>query len=194
MKIFFRILGYAHSINLRLTQFFIFAVLAVLFQATYLALLKPLIDILFVKTEIKEVPYPEFTDPMSFATGLFNYHFMNVFVEYGTLRALGFICVLIVFFLLLSNVFRYLERITASKVKVDVVKNLRMSIFRKVSVMHIGFFTDQRKGDLISRFTNDVSEVEGAVVNGLKSVFKEPITLIVFMIILFSISVKLFAG
>ena len=191
MKIFFRILNYAPRLNFRLTQFFIFAVLGVLFQATYLGLLKPLIDVLFVKTEIKQVPYPEFTDPMSFATGLFQYHFMNVFVEYGPLRALGFICLLIVFFLLLSNIFRYLERMTASKVRVDVVKNVRMSIFRKVSLMHIGFFSDQRKGDLISRFTNDVSEVEGAVVNGLKSVFKEPITLIVFIIVLFSISVKL---
>jgi ATP-binding cassette, subfamily B, bacterial MsbA len=191
MKIFFRILNYAPRLNFRLTQFFIFAVLGVLFQATYLALLKPLIDILFVETRIKEVPYPQFTDPMSFATDLFEYHFMNVFVEYGSTRALGFVCLLIVFFLLISNIFRYLERVTASKVKVDVVKNLRMSIFRKVSLMHIGFFSDQRKGDLISRFTNDVSEVEGAVVNGLKSVFKEPITLIVFIVILFSISVKL---
>ncbi len=116
---------------------------------------------------------------------------MNIFIEYGPLRALLFVCILIVFFVFVSNLFRYLERMTASKLKVDVVKNMRMQIFERVSLMHIGFFNDQRKGDLISRFTNDVSEVEGAVVNGLKSVFKEPITLIVFMIILFTISVKL---
>ena len=80
---------------------------------------------------------------------------------------------------------------TASRMKVDVVKNMRIHIFDKVSRMHIGFFNDQRKGDLISRFTNDIAEVEYAVVNGLKSVFKEPITLIVFIIILFTISVKI---
>lgn len=191
MKIFFRILNYAPRINLRLTQFFAFAVLGVLFNAVYLGLLQPLIDILFRESKIQAVPYPEFSVSIDFVKAFFQYHFMNVFMEYGPLRALGFVCVLIVCFLLLSNVFRYLERLTASKVKVDVVKNMRMEIFRKVSLMHIGFFNDQRKGDLISRFTNDVSEVEGAVVNGLKSVFKEPITLIVFMIILFSISVKL---
>src|SRR5690606_30273581 len=118
-------------------------------------------------------------------------YFAEVFTTYGPARALGFVCALIVVFLLISNIFRFMERVTASKLKVDVVKNLRMEIFEKVSLMHIGFFNDQRKGDLISRFTNDVSEVEGAVVNGLKSVFKEPVTLIAFMIILFTISVKL---
>jgi ATP-binding cassette, subfamily B, bacterial MsbA len=191
MKIFFRILGYAPRINYRLTQFFVFAVLGVVFNAVYLGLLQPLIDILFNESKIEAVAYPEFAPTINFLKEYFRYHFMNVFTEFGPVRALGFVCLLIVLFLFLSNVFRYLERMAASKVRVDVVKNLRMEIFRKITLMHIGFFTDQRKGDLISRFTNDVSEVEGAVVNGLRSVFKEPITLIVFMIILFTISVKL---
>lgn len=191
MKIFFRILRYAPRLNLRLSQFFIFAVLGVLFNAAYLGLLQPLIEILFNDAKIEEVPYPEFSVSLGFLKSYFRYHFMNVFTEFGPLRALLFTCILIVIFLFISNLFKYLERMTASKVKVDVVKNMRMEIFSKVSLMHIGFFNDQRKGDLISRFTNDVSEVEGAVVNGLKSVFKEPITLVVFIIILFSISVKL---
>jgi len=78
----------------------------------------------------------------------------------------------------------------ASRVKADVVKNIRVDIFKNVSQLHIGFFNDQRKGDLISRFTNDVSEVENTVVSGFKAI-KEPITLIIFMIMLFTISVKL---
>lgn len=191
MQIFFRILRYAPRLNFRLSQFFIFAVLGVLFNAAYLGLLQPLIAILFDDAKIEDAPYPEFSLSIDFFKSYFRYHFMNVFTEFGPLRALLFTCILIVIFLFISNLFKYLERMTASKVKVDVVKNIRMEIFSKVSLMHIGFFNDQRKGDLISRFTNDVSEVEGAVVNGLKSVFKEPITLIVFIIILFSISVKL---
>lgn len=191
MKIFFRILSYAPRRNYRLVQFFVFAVMAVLFNAAYLGLLQPLMDILFGESKIEAIPYPEFSFSIEFIKAYFKYHFMNVFAEYGPQRALGFVCALIVGFLLLSNTFRYLERVAASRLKVDVVKNLRMEIFGKVSLMHIGFFSDQRKGDLISRFTNDVAEVENAVVNGLKSVFKEPITLIVFMSILFYISVKL---
>ena len=101
-----------------------------------------------------------------------------------------YVCLSIVGFVFLSNIFRYMERMVASRLKVDVVKNLRDEIFRKVTQLHIGFFSDQRKGDLISRFTNDVGEVENTVVNGFKAV-KEPITLIIYITVLFMISVKL---
>jgi subfamily B ATP-binding cassette protein MsbA len=66
-----------------------------------------------------------------------------------------------------------------------------MDLFRNVSGLHIGYFNNQRKGDLISRFTNDMAEVEGAVVNSLKFVLKEPITIIVYFGVLFFISFKL---
>ncbi len=191
MKIFFRILAYAPRRNYRLLQFFLFAVMAVIFNAAYLALLHPMLATLFGGETIQPIPYPEFEVSVEFAKNYFRHYFAEIFVNYGAQTALGFVCLLIVCFLLISNIFRYLERMVASRLKVDVVKNVRMEIFDKVSRMHIGFFNDQRKGDLISRFTNDVSEMEGAVVNGLKSVFKEPLTLIAFMIVLFSISVKL---
>lgn len=66
-----------------------------------------------------------------------------------------------------------------------------MHIFNNVSQLHIGYFNEQRKGDLISRFTNDVVEVENSVVNSLKFVMKEPITIIVYFAVLFFISAKL---
>ncbi len=191
MKTFFRILSYAPRLRFRLVQFFLYAVLGTLFAAGYLGLIQPLLDILFRETEVVEVPYPAFSPSLDFIKSYFRYHFMNVFATYGQERALLFVCVLIVVFVFIANMFRYMERMAASKLKVDVVKNMRMDIFRKVSRMQIGFFNDQRKGDLISRFTNDVAEVEAAIVNGLKSVFKEPVTLIVFMVILFTISAKL---
>ncbi|HYC83810.1 MAG TPA: ABC transporter ATP-binding protein [Chryseosolibacter sp.] len=191
MKIYFRILRYAPRLTPRLFQFFLYALFGVLFQAVYLALLMPLIDILFKQAKVEQIAYPEFELSSNYATSLFKYHFNSMLSLHGDKYALMAVCCLIIFFVLLSNIFRYMERMTASRLKVDVVRNMRLYLFNHVSQMHIGFFNDQRKGDLISRFTNDMSEVEGAVVNGLKSVFKEPITLIVFVIILFSISVKL---
>jgi subfamily B ATP-binding cassette protein MsbA len=79
----------------------------------------------------------------------------------------------------------------ATKIRVDLVRNIRLDIFSNVSKLHIGFFNSERKGDLISRFTNDVQEVESAVMNSLKAVLKEPITIIVYFAILFTISAKL---
>ena len=191
MKIYFRILRYAPQLQSRLFKFFLYALLGVVFNAAYLAMVQPLFDVLFKQTTIVHVDYPSFEMSIDYVKTLFQYYFLNVVEHYGQVNALFFVCTLIVFFVFLSNLFRYMERMVASRIKVDVVRNMRMRIFENVLRMHIGFFNDQRKGDLISRFTNDMAEVEGTVVNGLKSVFKEPITLIVFIAILFSISVKL---
>ncbi len=192
MKIYFRILRYAPKVVSQLTKFFLYSVLAVIFNAIYLGLTMPMLEVLFEQpTSEPARSAPAFSLSTNYFIELFQYHFNSIITERGKVDALFFVCITIVVFVFLSNVFRYMERMTASRMKVDIVKNMRVQIFDKVSRMHIGFFNDQRKGDLISRFTNDVSEVETAVVNGLKSVFKEPITLIVFIIMLFMISVKL---
>lgn len=192
MNTYFRILRYAPNLGLRLFQFFLFSVLGVVFQAIYLGLTKPMLDVLFNQNgDVAIVPMPEFSFSAAYLKDLFQHYLTSKVVEYGPLDALFFVCVSIVIFVFLSNLFRYMERMTASILKVDIVKNIRVHIFSNITRLHIGFFNDQRKGDLISRFTNDVSEVEGAVVNSLKSVFKEPITLIVFIIMLFLISAKL---
>ena len=136
-------------------------------------------------------PLPEFSMSIDYLTAFFQHHFIRITVEYGRMDALLFVCIGIVVCVMLSNFFRYMERMTASRVKVDVVKNMRMHIFTNITNLHIGYFNDQRKGDLVSRFTNDMSEVEGSVVSSLKSVMKEPITIIVYLIVLFTISFKL---
>lgn len=151
-------------------------------------MIQPMLEILFdQKQAVNTVAN---SGPFGFIKEAFETRFTAIVQEYGRVDTLMIICFGIVCLVFLSNLFRYLERMTASRVKVDVVKNMRMDIFRRTSAMHIGFFSDQRKGDLLSRFTNDISEVEGAVVNGLKA-FKEPITLIAFILALFSISTSL---
>src|SRR5436190_12447326 len=189
MKTYFRILSYSHKIRKELFLFFVFALLSVLFNTAYLGMIQPMLEVLFDQKELTNVK-PDGALTLEYLRQLFQYEFSQVVVTYGRVTTLLYICLSVVCLVLFSNVFRYMERMTASRIKVDVVKSIRMHIFRTVSNMHIGFFTDQRKGDLMSRFTNDMAEVESAVVNGLKT-FKEPITMIAFIIALFTISVKL---
>ncbi|MBT1704802.1 ABC transporter ATP-binding protein [Chryseosolibacter indicus] len=191
MKIYLRILQYAPNINSRIVKFILFSFLGAAFGASYLGLLKPLLEVIFLQNTAESVPaYPAFSLSVNYVRDLFNYHFLKIIEENGQVRALLFVCISIIVLVLISNIFRYMERMVASRIKVDVVKNIRMDIFRNVSRLEIAYFNDQRKGDLISRFTNDVGEVEGTVLNSLKAV-KEPITLIIHIGILFSISVKL---
>lgn len=192
MKIYLRILGYAPGLVGRLLKFFIYSLLGVAFSAAYLGLIMPMMKLIF-EASLNPVipPLMKFSLSIDFAMSFLRHHFIRIIAEYGTMQALVFVCVGIVLCVMISNIFRYLERMTASRMKVDVVKNMRMDIFNSIMNLHIGYFNDQRKGDLVSRFTNDMSEVENSVVNSLKSVMKEPITIIVYLIVLFTISFKL---
>ncbi len=193
MKIYLRILSYAPGLVSRLVKFLVYAVLGVAFSAAYLALTIPMLKILFdSKVSAVVPPLPaSFEFSKAYLQKTFDHYFIQVIQDYGPHTTLLFICLGIVVLIIIGNTFRYLERITASRIKVDVVKNMRMDIFSSVTKLHIGYFNDQRKGDLMSRFTSDMGEVEASVMNSLKSVMKEPITILVYLGVLFSISVKL---
>lgn len=192
MNVYLRILRYAPGLTPRLVQFFMFSTLGVIFSASYLGLIMPMLEVLFDDKGGEYIPaLPEFAYTLDYAKGYFRHHFTRIIVEHGRMDALVYVCIAIVVCVILANMFRYAERMTASAIKVDVVKNLRMHVFSNVSRLHIGYFNNNRKGDLMSRFTNDVGEVEVSVVNSLKSVMKEPITIVVYLIVLFMISVKL---
>jgi len=192
MKIFFRILQYADGLTLKLVQFFAFSFIGIIFSALSLVAVIPMLNVLFdkVSSEIAP-PLPAFELSPDYAVDLFKHYFISIVNQYGKPEALLFICLLIVVSVMIGNLFRYFERMTASKIRVDVVRNLRLKIFTNVTRLQISYFNTQRKGDLISRFTSDVQEVEAAVMNSLKAVLKEPITLIVYFTLLFIISAKL---
>ncbi len=193
MKSFFRILSYANKLSTRLVFFFLYSFLGVVFGAFNIVLIIPMLRVLFRQdeAEIGIPPIPELNFSTEYLLGLFDHYFLTIIKNNGQLSALLFICGLIVVTVVLANLFKFLERVIATKIRVDLVKNIRMDIFSKVTQLHIGYFNTERKGDLISRFTNDVNEVENAVMNSLKAVMREPITIIVYFFVLFTISPQL---
>lgn len=192
MNTYLRILRYSPNLGSKLIQFFVFSILGILFSVLNLTLVIPMLNVLFDEEVSRTIPpRPELALSVDYITGMFDHYFISIIVEYGRLEALLFVCIAIVISITVANLFRYMERMVASRLKVDVVRNLRMDVFRNITRLHIGYFSDKRKGDLISRFTNDVSEVENAVMNSLKFVLKEPVTIVVYFAVLFFISAKL---
>lgn len=193
MNIFIRILSYADFIVRRLVFFFIYSILGIIFSVFNILLAIPMLRLLFSqgKGPIVVPPIPTFEVSGDYINTLFNHYNALIIRDYGTLKALLFVCALLIISMTLANVFRFLERVMATKIRVDLVKNIRMDIFRKVTLLHIGYFNNERKGDLMSRFTNDVLEVESAIMNSLKAVLKEPITIVVFFFVLFTLSPQL---
>ncbi|MTI39879.1 ABC transporter ATP-binding protein, partial [Fulvivirga lutimaris] len=192
MKIFLRIFGYAKKLRLFVPQYVIFVLLSSIFSVFNLALIGPLLSVLFKEETDQTFVKPEsFELSISYIKDMFNYQFSTIIEQYGEKDALIFVCIVVLISVLFTNLFRYLSAIISARIRLDVVKYLRMDVYNKVSKMHLGFFSSERKGDLISRVTNDVQEVEVSILSSPKSLFREPITIIVYFIALFSISAKL---
>lgn len=193
METYLRVFRYANNFVPNVVKFFIYSILGVIFGVFNILLMIPLLNILFnqVGEGAEVIVRPEFSFSLDYIITLFRYHFLQVITQHGSSAALFFVCCLILISVMLANFFRYLERMVASRLRVDVVRNIRMDMFTKITALHIGFFNNERKGDLISRMTGDVQEVETTVVNSLKAVMKEPITIIVYFTSLFILSAKL---
>ncbi len=193
MKTFFRVFTYAKNLGTRVPLYALFVLLGVVFSAVNITLLIPLLEILFLKGDRTEVdPMPEAFEPtIGYFTDLFNHHFTSIIVNEGKLEALLFVCLAVFISVLLTNTFRYISAILIAKIRLDILKYMRVDIYDKITAMHLGYFTDQRKGDLMSRVTNDIQEVEISILNSPKSLFREPVTIIVYFIVLFYLSFNL---
>jgi len=193
MKIYFRLLSFARPLGLSLTQYIIFALLAIIFGLLNISLLIPLLEVLFgiESNTVESTTNPDFSFTISYIKDKFNYHFLSTVNEYGKIAALEFVCLMILATNFLKGFFRYFATRVMVFMRARLIMNLRESIFNRVSEMHSGFFSEHKKGDLASRMTGDIQEVENSVVNTISVVFREPATLIGYFVLLFIMSTKL---
>ena len=192
MKNYFRVFGFAPNVGVRFTLYAVYMVMGVIFGTFNLVLVMPLLKVLFGTTGTAEIEAPgDFSLSVDYLVGTFNYEFYSIIQENGPHRALLFVCIVVLISVFAANLFRYLAVMVTTKIRLDVVKGLRLNVYDRVTSMQLSYFTDQRKGDLISRMTNDVQEVENTVLNSPKSLFREPVTVIVYFTVLFMISAKL---
>lgn len=195
MKTYLRILSYAKPYGKFVPVYVIYAFLAIVFGLLNFTLLKPLFDVIFEQVDpaglVQYQEKPTFSFSIGYFTHLFNHTFLEISEAYGKMGTLYFVCGIIVLSVFLSNLFAYLSGVVLANVRAVVIKRMRMDIFRQVSTLHIGYFSNERKGDLMSKMTNDVQEVENTIVQSLRVVFREPATIILYFAVLFFMSVKL---
>lgn len=193
MKTYFKLLSFARPFNQFVPKYIILAVLAVVFGLLNFTLLIPLLNVIFQKIEIQQIATakPEFALNIEYAKSIFNYYFQEIFRQYGQSGALKFVCGVIVISVVLSNTFRYWSQRVLSKMRVDVIKNIRKSLYNKIIDLHTGYFQSQKKGDLISTLSNDITEIEASVVSSVQVIFREPLMIVGYFVLLFTMSVKL---
>jgi len=192
MKIYWRILQYAQPLSKYVGPYFITSLLSSLFGVLNFTLIQPLLDVLFGKISIPtNLTFPTFRFDGAYLIDLFQYFFGQAIQNYGKLGALQFVCAAIMICVFLSNVFRYFSVRIIESFKAYTVAQLRQAVFDNAIRLSLSFFSNERKGDLISRVTTDVQEIENSLGRAFSALFKEFFTLIFYFIALFAMSVKL---
>lgn len=193
MNTYLRILSYARGLGWYIPQYVITVILYAIFSVVNIALLAPMIDVLFnqVETDKLITTAPEVSYSVTYLIELFNYYFNNYMAGRGPMAGLKFVSVAIVSTALLSNIFRYIAAVLLAIIRSKVVKNIRNDVFEKTIGLDIGYFTTARKGDIMLKVTSDVQQIEVATMDSLKVVLLEPALLLGYFIALFAISPQL---
>lgn len=178
-----------------------FNLLAVIFSLFSMTLLIPFLDLIFVKGDDEFKTYYEngvgaFNFSIESAIDLFNYHLSKLIMEApsiteGKASALLFLCIVIVFSFFFKNLFGYLALFVMAKVRNGVLKDLRENTYKKLLVLPLSYYSEEKKGDIISKMSNDVVEIEWSVLLGIELVFREPLSIILFLSTMVYMSPKL---
>jgi len=194
MKTFKRILSYAKPYGRYWPGYLILSILSVIFGVVNYALLGPLLTVLFESSTIPQaVACPEFEFTIEWFKDFFSYFLSSIISRGGVIRGLLFVCGTIVVTCFLCDLCRYLSQRILVSMKTNLMKNIRRDLFAKISSLHIGYFNDKRKGDILSSISNDVNEVQNSIASSFHVIFREPILVIGFLAMLFYMSPRLTA-
>ena len=141
------------------------------------------------------IVYVEKLPPLAFnqeyLTALFNFTYSHLFTEYNPENVLLLLAIVTIFVSLLSNLFRYMGAWTVENMRTRTLQRMRNEMFSKVVDMNVGYFSDQRKGDIISKITSDVGVVQFCITNTLQVAFREPFLIIGYTVMMVAISWEL---
>jgi len=150
-------------------------------------MLAPFLQMLFKKEKLISTR-PEWNFSATSILEYVKYLISNIINQHSEVYALGAICVIIVISVFLKNLFTYLSFRVLAPMRNYVMTKLRSDLYSKILELPIGFFTEQRKGDIISRMSNDANEVEWSVMSTLEGLIRDPLNIIIYLFTLVYIS------
>ena len=191
MKDFLKILKFTKPYYLYATLNVIFNILTVLFSLVSLTMAIPFLGLLFGTIKVENVKPESLSLTRESLKDNFYYE-INTIIKAGEKEdALLFICGLIITTFLLRNLFRYLSLYYLTPIRNGVVHDLRSKLHKKVISLPIGFFTEKRRGNIISRMTTDLVEIEWSIMSSLEMLFRDPLQIVIYLVTLVILSPKL---
>jgi len=167
-----------------------FNIFSIVFSLFSIALIFPFLGLLFGKTALVTVK-PNFELSAESLSQLLNYQLSEMIRTDGPESALIFICGLLIGTIFLKNLFRYLALFFMVSLRNNVVSDLRESLYKHILVLPLSYFSEEKKGDLISRMSSDILQIEIAIMSSLEALFKEPLTIVIYLTSLIIISPQL---
>ncbi len=152
-------------------------VLMALFTIVSIPAIIPFLQILF-DMEPPVMDKPEWSWGAGSLIEYSKYWFSNLMHTESKETALAYICIFIVILFLLKNIFRYLSLFFMAPVRNGIVRDVRQQLFSKMMVLPLSYFSEEKKGDLMSRITTDVMEIEWSILNVLEAFFREPLIML----------------
>ncbi|MBR5856782.1 MAG: ABC transporter ATP-binding protein [Bacteroidales bacterium] len=192
MESFRRLLAYARPFSRFWPGYLILSIFSVIFGVVNYALIGPLLTVLFEPSNVEQqLTMPEFVLSAEYFQEAFRFVLTHIMQDCGILKALMFVCAILIFTSFLSNLTRYLSQRILVDMRTYIMQNIRRALFNKISSLNVGYFSDQRKGDILSSISNDVTEVQNGVANSFHVLFREPLLIIGFLAGLFYMSPRL---
>lgn len=192
-KTYMRLLGFARPIKRYAIPYGIFSLLYALFNTLTFGLIIPILNTMFDDGFTPE--YVEKLPPLrldgDYLNVLFNCAYSHLFDAYDPRNVLLLLAVVAVVISFLSNLFRYLGSWTIETMRARTLQRMRNEMFSRVMDMNVGYFSEQRKGDIISKITSDIGVVQFCITNTLQVSFREPFLIVGYIVMMVAISWEL---
>jgi subfamily B ATP-binding cassette protein MsbA len=164
--------------------------LSALFALISYTLVAPFLKILFSMVQVAQDP-----GPFQYSTDYieqFTRYYLYVFIQtYGQGGALVLVVVIVIVASLFKNLFVFLANNSMAFIRASTVRDLRKKLYDKILRLPLSFFTESRKGDVMTRISNDVQEIEISVMASLSMIFRDPLYILLFVVYLFISSFRL---
>ena len=190
MKAFKKILSYLKPYLSEASWSVFFTLLGTLFSLFSFTMIIPFLGILFDKQNIVREPV-EFALTADAIEHNFTYMVSQLILEEGPSKALLYISLLVIAFMFFKALFTYLSKYVIAPLRNGIIRDVRNQLFNKTMQLSLSYYSEERKGDLMSRMTADVQELEATIIRSLDKAIKSPITIIVYLVSLFIMSTQL---
>ncbi|WP_313374970.1 ABC transporter transmembrane domain-containing protein [Chishuiella sp.] len=195
MSLYKRAFAYAKPYKSSFVTAILFNLLYALFNVIALAFMMPILSVLFGEDKqdiiVKPIYSGKLGDLKDFFSNYSAYYMNELSHTEGPVYVLAISCIVFIVAFLFRNIFSFLSETCLVDLRSGVTKDLRVDIHNKIIELPVAYFTEKRKGDMINRISSDVNEVESNILNSIVEIVRSPIMIIVFVVVLFTVSYQL---